>query len=325
MLGMLLEPTRWFWGGNLEALVGIRFRKPPIICNSSYLSRIRTCIFEDGYVVLETKNRKRAVDCCNALLFSLTLLTGTSSEPVTSRSLENVTVKSGERHLTGKNSLCQLRNFFSVYEEIRKEWEVELMGRVFDTQELPIVFEFANRILRFHNPALATRHLAASYHFVKGNWTASLLLGWTIIEQVLDEELIIRYSSKGMSRESAERKVSRMKEESVILELMKPPHLRIGAPDPTVLDNHKLMRIDRLRRLRNDVVHRGLLATCGHAKRMKWGSQTATWRLLRQHGFEYNTYLNRITPIQEERNRRLWGDSVRFSEPKRKPCAELGS
>ncbi|MFW9945117.1 MAG: hypothetical protein ACFFB7_08975, partial [Candidatus Sifarchaeia archaeon] len=202
MLGFLLAPTRWFWDGDVRGLHEVRFKRSPRICHSDSLLRVPVHVFEDGYVVLGTKNRRIAVERGNALQFSIGLLTGAPSEPVTERSLENIVIDDGEREFTGRNSLCQLRNVFSVDEDMRKEWEAGLMGRVFDIRELPIVFDFSNKILGFHTPSLATRHLETSYHFVMGDWTASLLLGWSLIEQVLDEEFTLRHMSEGKSRKS---------------------------------------------------------------------------------------------------------------------------
>lgn len=328
MLGFLLTPTRWFWGGNLCELQKVRFTRDPRICHSGHLRRIPTIVFDDGYVALDTRNRLTASERCNALILAMGTLMGAPSEPVTPPVLEVIEIKGGIRNLR-RSSHYQVRNIISSDisiqggKTLRESYEQGLMGRVFDPKELDIAIEFSNRILRCNRPALITRHLEVSSHFDMGNWTASLLLAWTIIEQALKAELVQHFVAEGQTQQAAEQKVWRRTANHVLEQLECRSVLHIGDHDPTTLNKPWLARLRLLKDLRNTLIHEGTEASCGDAKRMKKASERAMWRLFRQEGFEYAKYLDRIRVIQKERNNRLWGSAVRYSRTRKNPCQEM--
>jgi hypothetical protein len=141
--------------------------------------------------------------------------------------------------------------------------------------------------------------------FSSGQWTGSFLLGWITVEEAIDAELVIHYCREGMSPHSAEAAVRGSTEKKVISELKSRSPISLDPPDPTPFDSVLLEEFDKLRGLRNTIVHEGVPATEGDAQRIKDASSRAMWRLMRHRHLSYAGFLSRIGPLQKATGTRM--------------------
>lgn len=279
------------------------------------MGRVPLHVFNDGYVVLDTSNRRLAADRLNALFLALGLVTGRATESVTEKSLEEVDIQNGAR-VRKRWSMHQLGNFIETYPisdlpghgdaHVRREMETNLRACIYGTEELKLAVVLGNKSVKAGNPGAVAQHLEAVNHFVAGDWMACALLGWITIEKAIDSELILRLEHDGLSHADAEGEVEELTEYRVIEELKKGRPLRIGKNDPTVLTKRKLKRIHGLRKLRNDIVHKGKRATKRDAYRMKKGSEMAMWRVFRHNDFDYAALYGQVKQANRAREARLW-------------------
>ncbi|TLZ41533.1 MAG: hypothetical protein E6K19_08750 [Methanobacteriota archaeon] len=195
-------------------------------------------------------------------------------------------------------------NVINMYEESRKELESNGYFTV-GSSELVVVLEFAEALLGATKPGSVYRLLEVSNMLASGQWTGSFLLGWITVEEAIDAELIIHYRQQGMPPGEADAAVSRLKEWEVVSQLKARSPISLNPPDPTPFDLLLLEEFDKLRVLRNAIVHEGVPATEAYAKRMKEASTRAMWRLMRHRNLNYGTFLSKIGPLQEASRRRL--------------------
>ena len=315
MIGILTVPTRWFWDGTLIDFHSMRFKKDPVIALDTKLRRTRLVVFNDGYVVLCTQNRRRGAESLNTFFLALSLVTGRTAESITERSVEDVEMSQGGRSRK-RWSMIQLANFLETYPECaipghetmhtRKELEVNLRASVFSTEELRLAVILANRFLESDRPAVVAQHLETIGHFVTGDWMASSLIGWITVEQAIDHELVLHLIREGQPVSRAKETVRDMTEHRVLKELMRRRPSPLGRRDPTVLTKEKLRRIHGLKGLRNSIAHGEKRATERDALRMKKVSEMAMWRMFRHNQFNYGELFKSIRAANKAREERLW-------------------
>lgn len=304
MLGTFINPTRWFWDGTRRELLQVRFRAPPTECFRNTVASIPIIAFIDGYVSFESDDKELVAKHSNAFLLSLTLLTGTTCDPVTAPSLESLGVGSDGVRIRERYPLVLVANFVGAYNDARKE--IEQVGYdIVGTDELGVVCEFASAIMGFDQPSLVIRHLEVLHQRALGFWTTSVALGWMSIEQVVDGELMMQYIQEGLPREQAKKKVGGMRTSDALDELLARTPISLDPPDPTILTSDVLKEFHVLRKLRNEILHTGREATTGEADRMKDSADRAMWRILRQQRVHYHAFLDRVLPMQQARKSRL--------------------
>lgn len=317
MLGFLTYPTRWFWDGTRTGLFRTGLlndppsREPKVIMRDNLKGK-SFIAFEDGYVAMDSDDREFVARCFNSFFLGLTLLTNRFADPVTEKALGRVNMNPDDTRTVLEEPLILAANFVGAHPQLRRGDQrtvppypgVEVRHEACGTDELRIVLRFADRLIKRSKLPIAARILEAKDQEATGNLTVALILGWTMIEQVIDTERMGQLVAQGKTRDQARNSVE-TSEKEVIRKLRQSKPRAIGQRDPTPLKKSWLLEVDRLRRIRNRVVHEGKAATQRDVDRMMYAADRAMWRSMRQERVDYQAFLDRIRPMQEARDKRL--------------------
>ncbi|MCK4444049.1 MAG: hypothetical protein KAW09_05865 [Thermoplasmata archaeon] len=274
-----------------------------MIAFASLIADIRIWLRTDGYVILDTGNKKLATELCNSFFLSLSLLGRSRVLPVVEKEFEEVTLMEDfQRIRSRKGKIVGLRNLFSIHVEVRDDIERDLRNSelvIYNSSQVRIALELAEDIFQSKNRNGILTFYECFSAFDRGDWTTSLLLGWITIEMMLYAELRLHLSQKGVYDALTEY-VDRKWHVYTILDFLsrESDAGQFGREEnPMRFNSDELKECDELRRIRNRVIHEGYRAGKEEATRCKTLAERALRQFMRIEGIDYNNHYDRMQEI----------------------------
>jgi hypothetical protein len=303
MLGNAIYPSV-----NVSDLEFAEFRKQKgetrdTIAFASRIADIPIWVRTDGYVILDTSNKKLATELCNSFFLSLSLLGRSRVLPVVEKEFERVGLSDDRTRINSHTwKLVGLRNLFSLYGKIRDDIEKDLRASdliIYNSAQLKIALELAESIFQSNSRNGILTFYECYSAFDRGDWTTSLLLGWISVEMMLYADLRLHLSQKGVYDSLTEYVDGKWRLYTVLDFLSKESDAgEFGQEDNTNrFNSDELKECDELRRIRNRVIHEGLRAGKEEATRCKTLAERALWRFMRIEGIDYRSHYDRMQGI----------------------------
>ncbi len=292
MLGTLIYPTVWF--SDEPKFVPPKPEGLSPIFLETELGGHQTWFLQNANVIVDTDERRTAAEILNCYFLCHTLLLHPVL-PITETELYIARWTAPTQSIIPSHEkVATPRNIMSFLPETRPK--LEFVTTVHSRRQLEVVLEEAQLVCGARHKTGMLVFYEAWDAIQHGSYSSGVIMGWTAIEVMLDAELKEYLVEQGAVPDVAS-KIAQQLTAYQVLNLLT-DEARAGrftessAPSRFSLD--QLNEADRIRRVRNDIVHEGKQPTADEAAKFRELANQAMWRFFRLSGIEHNTYIQRI-------------------------------
>ena len=278
------------------------YEVPGAVIRDSRIGGVGLHVFDSGYLVLDTSDRRTGVEAANCFSLALGLLGNDRCRPVGENELGEVNYSSSE----GENTRIVRYHLSSVRDILTFQGKVDTglasIAHQYDPALLGPVIHLASDMYNSRHRGRILRFFEAWYAAVRKDLMTAFLLSWICVEMWLTEEMRIHLRGLGVSQKGQSeflkmdiiRKIAFLRAEVASRNLTQINDLHVP-------DSESLRSAESLRKRRNKVVHAGRSPANDDVDSCRILANRSMWRYFNLSGIKYQEYLDEANSILRRR------------------------
>jgi hypothetical protein len=297
MLGASYYPVVKFYPSGVDSAGAAR----SIDYQVAYEGKVdqnRIWILENGYIVVDTEDRRKCSEICNCLFLASSLLGNARHYPISERELDSVSFDSNASPMvqTRHGVVLSIRGVVHFVDNVRNQlwgdgykYSVSVLALMVDLGSKMYSSEYRERILLFYD----------AWHAVDmSNWMAGMLLAWICFEMWVYEEMSLHLNALGISKDKQDKILDFPISRITLLLLAEMEAKRFSQDsNPLAITADDLKEGDRIRIVRNRVVHGGTKPSEKETTDCLSLANKSLWRYLRLSNISYTPILQQVKAL----------------------------